>query len=236
MFDDQRSSPDISFSRSCQKPLISVHLFESLHGSASLLVPLPDRNDIKHTCLVLWLTHIAQFEYRFTKCGGLCLGLFTSVDTSDSSAPLASVETASSAHFVYSGAPARKSVLLAHCVVTKTTNPTVMDEDMEVPDDWKASGASSAKIGHREEGRTIAVHSLAVLPSLQNQGLGSTLLKAFIQRMEYVQAADRIALLAHGELVKFYEKLGFENKGPSKATFGGGNWVDMVLELKNNQK
>ncbi|KAG9512201.1 polyamine acetyltransferase, variant, partial [Aureobasidium melanogenum] len=177
-----------------------------------------------------------KFEYRFTKCGGLCLGLFTSVDTSDSSAPLASVETASSAHFVYSGAPARKSVLLAHCVVTKTTNPTVMDEDMEVPDDWKTSGASSAKIGHREEGRTIAVHSLAVLPSLQNQGLGSTLLKAFTQRMEYVQAADRIALLAHGELVKFYEKLGFENKGPSKATFGGGNWVDMVLELKNNQK
>ncbi|KAG9981024.1 hypothetical protein KCU98_g7750, partial [Aureobasidium melanogenum] len=111
-----------------------------------------------------------------------------------------------------------------------------MDEDMEVPDDWKTSGTSSAKTGHREEGRTIAVHSLAVLPSLQNQGLGSTLLKAFIQRMEYVQAADRIALLAHGELVKFYEKLGFENKGSSKATFGGGNWVDMVLELKNNQK
>ncbi|CAD0089220.1 unnamed protein product [Aureobasidium mustum] len=178
----------------------------------------------------------SAFEYRFTKCGGLCLGLFTSVDTSDSSAPLASVETASSAHFVYSGAPARKSVLLAHCVVTKTTNPTVMDEDMEVPSDWKTSGASSGNIGHREEGRTIAVHSLAVLPSLQNQGLGSTLLKAFVQRMEYVQAADRIALLAHGELVKFYEKLGFENKGPSKATFGGGNWVDMVLELKNNQK
>lgn len=99
---------------------------------------------------------------------------------------------------------------------------------MEVPDDWKTSSASSGNVGHREEGRTIAVHSLAVLPSLQNQGLGSTLLKAFIQRMEYVQAADRIALLAHGELVKFYEKLGFENKGPSKATFGGGNWVDMV--------
>ncbi|THX71532.1 acyl-CoA N-acyltransferase [Aureobasidium pullulans] len=174
-----------------------------------------------------------KFEYRFTKCGGLCLGLFTSVDMNNPSSPLASVETASSAHHVYSGAPARKSVLLAHCVVTKTTNPTVMDEDMEVPKDWKTSGTSSSSVGHREEGRTIAVHSLAVLPSLQGQGLGSTLLKALYQRMGYVQAADRIALLAHGELVKFYEKLGFENKGPSKATFGGGNWV---LELKDNQK
>jgi hypothetical protein len=54
------------------------------------------------------------------------------------------------------------------------------------------------------------------------------LLKAFVQRMGYVQAGDRIVLLAHGELVKFYEKLGFENRGPSKATFGGGNWVDMA--------
>ncbi|CAD0094835.1 unnamed protein product [Aureobasidium vineae] len=153
---------------------------------------------------------------------------------SDSSAALALVETASSAHHVYSGAPARKSVLLAHCVVTKTINPTVMDEDMEVPNDWKTSSVSSDNIGHREEGRTIAVHSLAVLPSLQNRGLGSTLLKAFIQRMEYVQAADRVALLAHGELVKFYEKLGFQNKGPSKATFGGGNWVDMVSSPTEN--
>jgi ribosomal protein S18 acetylase RimI-like enzyme len=182
---------------------------------------------------VLWLTCNTQFEYRFTKCGGLCLGLFTSVDTSDPSAPLASVETASSAHHVYSGAPARKSVLLAHCVVTKTTNSTVMDEDMEVPSDWKTSGASTGKIGHQEEGRTVAVHSLAVLPSLQNRGLGSTLLKAFVQRLGYVQAADRVVLLAHGELVKFYEKLGFENKGPSKATFGGGNWVDMASYTMN---
>jgi predicted N-acetyltransferase YhbS len=103
-----------------------------------------------------------------------------------------------------------------------------MDEDMELPDDWKTSKASTSTVGHKEEGRTIALHSLAVLPSLQGQGLGATVIKAFCQRMGYVQAGDRIALLAHGDLVKFYEKVGFENKGPSKATFGGGGWVDMV--------
>lgn len=196
--------------------------------SASLSISLDFVIETKTYSTIVANVHCTQFEYRFTKCGGLCLGLFTSVDMNNPSSPLASVETASSAHHVYSGAPARKSVLLAHCVVTKTTNPTVMDEDMEVPKDWKTSGTSSSSLGHREEGRTIAVHSLAVLPSLQGQGLGSTLLKAFYQRMGYVQAADRITLLAHGELVKFYEKLGFENKGPSKATFGGGNWVDMA--------
>lgn len=99
---------------------------------------------------------------------------------------------------------------------------------MEVPKDWQSSSTPESNAGHKEQGRTVAIHSLAVLPAFQGQGLGATLMKAFIQRMEYVQAADRIALLAHGELVKFYEKLGFENKGPSKATFGGGNWVDMV--------
>ena len=202
---------------------------ETLHRySVFSLLAAVHRLRTRRIHTVLWLTYNAQFEYRFTKCGSLCLGLFTSVDTSDSSNPLASVETASSAHHVYSGAPARKSVLLAHCVVTKTTNPTVMDEDMEVPSDWKTSGGLTGDTGHREEGRTVAVHSLAVLPSLQNRGLGSTLLKAYIQRLGYVQAADRVVLLAHGELVKFYEKLGFENKGPSKATFGGGNWVDMA--------
>jgi GNAT superfamily N-acetyltransferase len=198
----------------------------------SILTPSPlDRETT--VCSVLSLTYSAQFEYRFTKCGGLCLGLFTSVDTSDSSAPLASLETASSAHHVYSGAPARKSVLLAHCVVTKTANSTVQDEDMEVPGDWKTSSALAGNVGHQEEGRTVAVHSLAVLPSLQNRGLGSTLLKAFVQRLGYVQAADRVVLLAHGDLVKFYEKLGFENKGPSKATFGGGDWVDMASLSRN---
>jgi hypothetical protein len=29
-------------------------------------------------------------------------------------------------------------------------------------------------------------------------------------------------------LVPFYEKMGFVSKGPSKAQFGGGGWVDMV--------
>lgn len=29
-------------------------------------------------------------------------------------------------------------------------------------------------------------------------------------------------------MVPYYEGFGFVNKGPSKATFGGGKWVDMV--------
>jgi len=114
--------------------------------------------------------------------------------------------------------------------VTKTTNATIQDEDMAVPPDWDTKGPSSSdtQLGHRDNGRTICIHSLAVLPDYQGQGLGSLLLRAYIQRMDGSGVADRIALLAHDSLIKFYERLGFENKGPSKATFGGGGWVDMV--------
>lgn len=59
-------------------------------------------------------------------------------------------------------------------------------------------------------------------------GLGSCLLTAVIQRIHSAQIADRIALLSHADLVPFYESAGFKNVGKSKATFGGGNWIDMA--------
>lgn len=117
--------------------------------------------------------------------------------------------------------------MLAHCVATKSANEAVLDGDMEVPTNWRESGLFESS-GHNEQGRTICIHSLAVLPAYQGKGLGSTLMKAYIQRIEQSQAADRIALLAHGELVGFYQTLGFKSIGPSKAQFGGGGWVDMV--------
>lgn len=173
---------------------------------------------------------LSQFLYRFSRCGELCLGLFTSARIDSSHESLA---TASVAQPVTLNDPERKSVLLAHCVATKTANQTVLDDDMEVPPNWEKSSKFHT-VGHNEGGRTICIHSLAVLPSHQGRGLGQTLLKAYIQRIEQSQAADRIALLAHGELIGFYEMFGFVNKGPSKAKFGGGGWVDMVRFLKSS--
>jgi hypothetical protein len=53
-------------------------------------------------------------------------------------------------------------------------------------------------------------------------------MRSYIQRMEDAGTADRLALLAHDHLVGYYEKLGFTNRGESKATFGGGGWYDLV--------
>lgn len=85
--------------------------------------------------------------------------------------------------------------------------------------------------GHNPYGRTIHLHSLAILPQHQKRGLGKTLIKSYMSRIEGSGIADRIALLAHGPLVGFYESLGFKKKGESPAKFGGGGWVDMVYEF-----
>jgi hypothetical protein len=45
--------------------------------------------------------------------------------------------------------------------------------------------------------------------------------------------ADRAALIAHEQLVHWYETFGFVNLGPSRAQHGGGGWVDMVLEWQH---
>ncbi|KAF2489119.1 acyl-CoA N-acyltransferase [Lophium mytilinum] len=161
-----------------------------------------------------------QFIYRLKSCGELCLGLFTSATSTSKSPTLSALSKKPFAHPADSAYPDRKSILLAHCIATKSENLTVTDNDMAMP-----------PLGHNEHGRTICLHSLAVLPEYQNLGLGRTVVLAFVQRMQSAGMADRVALLAHEQLVTFYERLGFENRGKSKATYGGGGWFDMVVEF-----
>jgi predicted N-acetyltransferase YhbS len=104
---------------------------------------------------------------------------------------------------------------------------------MGLPPDWKTKKSflppgEEEALGHQERGGTVCVHSLAVATAHQKIGLGSILLKAYVQRIKDSKSAERIALLAHDHLIGFYTRLGFENMGPSPATFGGGGWNDMV--------
>lgn len=123
---------------------------------------------------------------------------------------------------------------MAQILATKTSNTLVSDEDMMLPLPDQSSvnkappEAGVPHRGHNEAGRTLAVHSLAVLPAYQRVGLGTTLMKAYVQRMLEGEVADRISILTYDELIGFYEKLGFENKGKSKTEYGGGNWTNMV--------
>ena len=166
-----------------------------------------------------------QFQYRLSKCGEICMGIYTSHEGDD-------IATAQHSAPVYSGAPERKSVLLGHIVATKTTNPTVTDDDMDIP----KPDSPDPKLGHKEEGRTVCVHSLAVLPGYQGRGLGKTLMKAFLQRIESHGVADRVALIARESIIPYYEKLGFVNKGKSEVQFAGGGWYDLVQEFQGEHE
>lgn len=103
------------------------------------------------------------------------------------------------------------------------------DDDMRPPTDWHtAEPSAEPHIGHQENGRTLALHSLAVLPDYQGRGLGTALVKSYVQRMLESDVADRVALLTYDRLIPYYEHLGFEHIGRSRCKFGGGEWNDMV--------
>ena len=118
-------------------------------------------------------------------------------------------------------------------------NDTVKDEDMDIPEDINHSTVpdvtnacpDSPRKGHKEDGRTICLHSLAVLPRYQRKGVGRTLLRSYLQTMREQQVADRVAIITYQELVELYEKFGFKSLGESTTKFGDGNWIDMVYDI-----
>jgi predicted N-acetyltransferase YhbS len=115
---------------------------------------------------------------------------------------------------------------MGQILVTLTTNTTVKDEDMVVP--TSPAKAVAPDSGHRVGGRTIALHSLSVLPELQNSRVGSTLMRSYIQMVQDAKVAERISLLTYKHLVPWYEKLGFRDLGKSECQYGGKDWYDMV--------
>lgn len=124
----------------------------------------------------------------------------------------------------------RPNQALSQPVLATSTNGEPQPDHPEPPPVPPKDGAGTGEtVGHAEHGRTIAVHSVCVLPTHQHLGLGKTVLKAYSQRMETSGMADRIAILSHPELVGWYTgNFGFQDKGESKVQFGGGGWRDLV--------
>jgi ribosomal protein S18 acetylase RimI-like enzyme len=104
---------------------------------------------------------------------------------------------------------------------------------MNVPEGWNSSTAidASPATGHKPGGRTVALHSLAVLPELQGSRVGTTLLRAFIQMVKDAKIVDRISLITFDRLVPWYKRFGFENKGKSKTEYAGKEFYDLVRTM-----
>ncbi|KAL8999909.1 MAG: hypothetical protein Q9169_001315 [Polycauliona sp. 2 TL-2023] len=169
-----------------------------------------------------------KFDYRLTTAPELSLGLFS---TSGPDGPTAALPTYTHSRPPDSASPTKRGTLVAQVIATKCASTTVTDESMEYPADWRTRSSVSARQGHQEHGRTIAIHSLAALPEFKGRGLGKIVMKSYMQRMESSGIADRIALLAHDDLIPYYEGLGFVNTGKSEVQFGGGGWVNMSYTI-----
>ena len=87
-------------------------------------------------------------------------------------------------------------MLLAHAIATRTTADVITDKAMDYPKDWESANPTPTNVGHREDGRTICLHSFAVAPGFHKRGLGRTLLTAYIQQYSTAGIADRIALIS----------------------------------------
>ncbi|KAK4126326.1 acyl-CoA N-acyltransferase [Parathielavia appendiculata] len=169
-----------------------------------------------------------KFEYRLTVAPELSLGVFLTVVPEQ--AKQLSIETLPTAKPVETGrADGAVSVLLAHILSTRCRGDVVTDADMAYPKDWHTRGGRAAEdAGHQEDGRTVGLHSLAVLPRLHRCGIGQMIVRAFLDQMKNSGLVDRVALLCQDHLVSYYERSGFKHLGESKAQFGGGGWHDMV--------
>jgi len=166
-----------------------------------------------------------KITYRLAKSSGLNIGLFTTVNPDDGTRTLPTYATARKTE---TGSP-RKSVLVAHILATLTAHETVQDEDMALPKDWNTTTPDTTQgLGHKQGTRTVALHSLSVLPELQGSRVGSTLLRSFIQMVKDSKVVDRVALITFERLVPWYERFGFETLGKSNAQYAGEEWYDMV--------
>ena len=83
-------------------------------------------------------------------------------------------------------------------------------------------------IGHVPDGRTLAIHSLAVLPTHRRRLFGRTIVKSYLQRMESAGIADRTVLIAPPTLLNWFAMVGFRDSGPSTTVMGEGLWRNMV--------
>lgn len=162
---------------------------------------------------------ISKFEYRLSRCPELSLGIFSQPTKAE----------------VENGAT-KKRTLLGHIIATRTAAPCVTDASMDYPKDWKTNKTTLPRpgetetIGHQDVGGTVCIHSIAVRPEYQSMGIGSVLLRSYLQRIKDAKIADRLALLAHDDMKKFYGRFGFDDMGSSQATFGGGDWNNMVSD------
>lgn len=84
---------------------------------------------------------------------------------------------------------------------------------------------------HISDGKYQTIFGLDVMPEYRNQGIAAKLMTHLIEVTKQ-RGKKGLVLTCKENLISYYSKFGYENKGLSKSTHGGAQWYDMILNLK----
>jgi guanine nucleotide exchange factor len=89
---------------------------------------------------------------------------------------------------------------------------------------------------HVPSSSSVCIHSVCIAPSHRGKGVGSHLLREYIDRLERrrvngTASYERVILIAHDYLRSFYERAGFEWIGKSDVVYGSRPWYEMCRML-----
>jgi hypothetical protein len=152
---------------------------------------------------------------------GLSIGLFTSVLPTSPFADLPTYETSPLAQ----PDSERRIVLLAHAICTLSANDRLTTGDFAIP---TGNGKSPFSVGHNVQGRTLALHSLAVLPAVSGRKIGTILLRSLGQMAASANVADRISLVVKKEVAGWFRERGYRCVGKSALSGPEEDLFDMV--------
>ncbi|MFF0826039.1 GNAT family N-acetyltransferase [Brevibacillus sp. NPDC003359] len=85
---------------------------------------------------------------------------------------------------------------------------------------------------NRETNWHQSVLELAVAPHFQNRGVASRLL-TYLETEARVKKRETITLTCKENLIPFYERHGYINKGFSRSEHAGATWYNMSKELQS---
>ncbi|MBU3191966.1 GNAT family N-acetyltransferase [Clostridium bowmanii] len=83
---------------------------------------------------------------------------------------------------------------------------------------------------HIKKGDYQTIFGLDVMPNYRNQGIAAQLMNYMIE-VSRIAGRKGVILTCKKELIYYYTKFGYVDKGISKSVHGGSIWYDLILEF-----
>lgn len=80
---------------------------------------------------------------------------------------------------------------------------------------------------HVAAGENLCIHSVVVDPDRRRAGVGTDLVRAYLERTAELPGVQRALLICKEHLKGFYAANGFDLVGPSEVVYGQDPWFEM---------